>query len=259
MYPVLFHLGPIPIHTYGFLIAMGFLTGIAVCRRLLRGTGIPEDRDVDLAFWVLLVGFIGTRVLFVITQLDYYLAHPLDIFKVWQGGLVFYGGPLTATPFAVWYIRKYRLPFWKTMDAFVPGVVIAQAFGRMGCLAAGCCYGKETHTDYGIQLFSGLVDEKMRGINLHPTQIYSSFSLFVFFLFMVWTYRRKKFDGQVVLTYFMGYPIIRSIIEIYRGDLVRGFVIDNVLSTSQFISIIVFLIATVVLVLRLKKIQNKND
>lgn len=135
----------------------------------------------------------------------------------------------------------------------IPGLVIAHAFGRFGCLAAGCCYGKPTDSPLGIKLYSDLVDPAMRGIPLHPTQLYESFALFVLFAGLLWVSRKKVFDGQVVLTYFITYPIIRSVIEVFRGDLVRGFVIEDILSTSQFISLLVFLGATATLVVRLKK------
>lgn len=254
MHPLLLNLGPIPIHTYGFLIAMGFLVAVAVIRRLSVEARLDPERTLDLTFWILLVGFLGSRALFVLTRLDYFVQDPLAALKVWEGGLVFFGGPLAAMPFTVWYMRKYRLPVWQALDAMIPGLVVAHGFGRLGCLAAGCCYGRPTGTGFGVRFYSELVDKQFHGIPLHPTQLYESVSLFLLFAGMVWVQRHKRFDGQVILTYFMAYPIIRSVVEIFRGDLVRGFVIDNVLSTSQFISILVFAAATVALVVRLKQL-----
>ena len=169
---------------------------------------------------------------------------------------MFFGGPLACIPFAVWYIRKYRLPMWKTMDILVPGLTVNHAFGRLGCLAAGCCYGKPTGGDWGIRLYSDLVEKEYQGIPLHPTQIYESTALFILFFGLLYVFRKRAFDGQVVLTYFMAYPIIRSIVEVFRGDLIRGFVIDGVLSTSQFLSILVFVGASIVLSLRLKQVRE---
>jgi phosphatidylglycerol:prolipoprotein diacylglycerol transferase len=142
------------------------------------------------------------------------------------------------------------------MDAMIPGLVIAHAFGRLGCIAAGCCYGKPTGADWGFRFYSPLIDVNLRGIPLHPTQLYESSALFVLFLGMLWLYRRKVFDGQVVLSYFIVYPVIRSVIEVFRGDTLRGFVIEDVLSTSQFISIGVFAAASAALVYRLKGQSN---
>jgi phosphatidylglycerol:prolipoprotein diacylglycerol transferase len=256
MHPLLFNLGPIPIHTYGFLIAVGFLVCVYVIRKLSERAGLDAERNLDLTFWLLLVGFLGARVLFIITRLSYFAADPMDIFKVWEGGLVFFGGPLACVPFMAWYVRKYKLPTWKTADAMIPGLVIAHMFGRFGCLAAGCCYGKPTGHEWGIRLYSELVEREFQGVPLHPTQLYEASALGILFLGLLYVFKHKRFDGQVVLTYFMAYPVIRSIVEIFRGDLIRGFVIDDVLSTSQFISILVFLGATAVLIHRLRQIRG---
>ncbi len=258
MHPILFQLGPITIHTYGFLIAMGFLIALSVIQKLAARAQLPVDQVVDLTFWLLLAGFVGSRLLFVITRLDYFATDPLAIFKVWEGGLVFFGGPLGALPVAIYYLKKNKLSLWKTMDVLVPGLVIAHAFGRMGCLSAGCCYGRPTGAEWGLKFYSELVDRQYHGIFLHPTQLYESSSLFILFLGLLWVFRSKKFDGQVVLTYFMTYPLIRSVVEIFRGDTIRGFVIEGILSTSQFISILVFLGATLALVVRLRSLEPSS-
>ena len=255
MHPLLVNLGPIPIHTYGFLIACGFLSAVFVIRRLATLAKLDVERVLDLTFWILLVGFIGSRLLFVMTRFDYFVTDPLAIFKVWEGGLVFFGGPLAAMPFTVWYMRKYKMPVWKALDAMIPGLVIAHAFGRLGCLAAGCCYGKPTGTNFGLRFYSDLVERNFQGIPLHPTQLYEASALFILFCGMLYVFKKKHFDGQVILTYFMAYPIIRSVVEIFRGDLIRGFVIDDVLSTSQFISLLVFIAASIVLAIRLRQVS----
>lgn len=256
MHPILAQLGPIPIHTYGFLIALGFIVAVQVIQRLAIRSNIDPDKMQDLVFGGLAIGFLGARLVFVITRFSYFMENPIDIFKVWEGGLVFYGGPLATVPFIIWFARKHRLPLWKTLDAVVPGLVIAHAFGRLGCLAAGCCYGKPTEAPWGIRLNSELVDPLLRGVPLHPTQIYESLSLFILFIGLLAVFKRRRFEGQVALVYSMTYPIIRSIIEIYRGDTIRGFVIDGILSTSQFISILVFVVAGVVLAHRLKQVRR---
>jgi phosphatidylglycerol:prolipoprotein diacylglycerol transferase len=257
MHPILFEINlgfiRIPLHSYGFLIAIGFLCGIATVRKLSVRSKMNPDINADLAFWLLMYGFIGARVLFIFTRLEYFLENPIDMFKVWEGGLVFFGGLIAATGYAVFYFKKHKLNVWKMIDVLSPGLVIAHAFGRMGCLMAGCCYGRLTNEPWGIKLNSELVDDALKGVPLHPTQIYESVSLFILYAGMMHIFRTKKFDGQVGLTYFVLYPIIRSIIEIYRGDSIRGFVIEGVLSTSQFISIGVFAVALTVLLYRLKQ------
>ncbi len=260
MFPLLFEINlgflHIPLHTYGFLIAIGFLAGIYTVRKLSVMAKMDPDKNADLAFWLLLYGFIGARVLFIITRLDYFLSNPGDMVKVWEGGLVFFGGLIAATGYAFYFFRKHNLNLWSMTDVFIPGVVVAHAFGRLGCLAAGCCYGRPTDMPWGIHLHSELVDETLRGLPLHPTQLYESSSLFILYFGLLYIFKNKRFDGQVGLTYFMIYPIIRSIIEIYRGDSIRGFIIDGVLSTSQFISILIFAGALFMLLLRLKQTEK---
>jgi len=262
MHPILFelHFGSmiIPLHTYGFMIALGFLSGIYTIRKLAKRSGMNPDRISDLAFWLLLWGFIGARILYVITRWEDFAPNPADIFKVWEGGLVFFGGLIAATAFAIYFFRKHRLSAWKMIDVLTPGLVVAHAFGRIGCFSAGCCYGKPTGEPWGVRFQSDLVDADLRGIPLHPTQLYESVSLFILFAGLLYIFKRKRFDGQVGLTYFMLYPIIRSIIEIFRGDLIRGFVIDGILSTSQFISILVFIAALVVLLRRMKQAEHEK-
>jgi len=256
MHPLLFKIGPVPIHTYGFLIAIGFLTGVYVVKRLSERSGLPADRVVDLSFWILLVGFTGSRLLFVITRWEYFAANPLAVFRLWEGGLVFYGGPILVVPFVVLYLRRYQLSVWKVLDVLTPGLVIAHMFGRFGCLSAGCCFGKPTGMDFGVILHTDLVDPIFRGIKLHPTQLYAAVGLFLIFLGLIWVFRKKKFDGQVVLTYFMVYPIVRSVIEVFRGDKIRGFLIEDILSTSQFLSLLVFIGAATFLVFRLRAVNR---
>jgi phosphatidylglycerol:prolipoprotein diacylglycerol transferase len=227
-------------------------------QRLAARSGLDPERMQDLIFGGLLIGFLGARIVFIITRFSFFMDNPLDMFKVWEGGLVFYGGPIATVPFIIWFTRKHGFPFWKTLDIIGPGITIAHAFGRLGCLAAGCCYGRPTGANWGVKLNSELVDPSMRGIYLHPTQLYESASLFILFAVLMWMFRRKRFDGQIALIYFMTYPVIRSIIEIYRGDTIRGFVIGDWLSTSQFISILVFIGAAIVLKIRLKQVNGES-
>jgi phosphatidylglycerol:prolipoprotein diacylglycerol transferase len=256
MHPVLTKLGPFTIHSYGFLIAIGFLIAVATVRRLAAASRLDVDRVLDLTFWSLLVGLIGARLVFVLTLLDGFLADPLAVFRVWEGGLVFYGGPLAVVPFVIWYVRRHPLPFWRTGDAMIPGLVVAHMFGRFGCLAAGCCYGKPTGSSWGIHLPNELIEPKYHGLALHPVQLYEAGALGVLFLGLLWVHRHRRFDGQVVLTYFMTYPIIRSITEAFRGDLIRQVFFDGWLSTSQIISIFVFIGAFLALRYRLRQVEG---
>lgn len=245
MFPTLFRIGDFPVHSYGVLIAFGFLLCVWVSKHDGEAQGMPGDKIVDLGFWALLVGMLGSRILYVITRWSYYIERPLESLYVWEGGLVFFGGPLLCVPFFLWYTKKYSLPRWKVMDLGTTAVPLAHAFGRLGCLSAGCCYGRPTNGEWGIKLFTDLVEPHLQGIYLHPTQLYESVALLILFFVLRRMRKTKKFDGQVFFTYLISYSIIRSVIEVFRGDTIRGFVIDGVLSTSQFISVIVIIVASI--------------
>ena len=241
------------------MIALGFFAALATVRRLAPKSGLSADQMADWAFWFLIVGFLGARGLFVVTRWSDFMADPLSILKIWEGGLVFFGGPLTAIPFGVWLFRKNRLSGWKGIDVFLPSVAVAHAMGRLGCLAAGCCYGRPTDLPWGIRLSSDLVDPSHRGVPLHPVQLYEAVALLILYFGLLWLHSRKRFDGQVGLTYLLAYPILRSMIEEFRGDSIRGFVIEGLLSTSQFISILMFAVASLVLVYRLKGLRARQS
>jgi phosphatidylglycerol:prolipoprotein diacylglycerol transferase len=247
----------VPFHTYGLMIAIGFLLGIATVRKLSQKSGMNADDNADLAFWLLVYGFLGSRILFIITRLSYFLDHPADMFKVWEGGLVFFGGLILSTAYAFYHFRKHKLNPWRMIDVLSPGLVIAHAFGRLGCFAAGCCYGRATDLPWGVSLQSELIDDSLRGIPIHPVQLYEFSALLILYFGLLRVFKSKKMDGQVGLTYFMTYPLIRSVVETYRGDSIRGFVVDGILSTSQFISILVFGAALAVLLLRRKSLAHK--
>jgi phosphatidylglycerol:prolipoprotein diacylglycerol transferase len=260
MHPLLFELQigswTIPFHTYGLMIALGFILGITTVRRLAVASGLDPDEVSDLSFWLLMYGFLGSRILFVITRFEDYVRNPLDIFKVWEGGLVFFGGLILATVYAFHHFRKRRLDAWKMIDVLAPGLVIAHAFGRLGCLGAGCCYGRPTGSFLGVKFESDLVEQGFRGIPLHPVQAYEFVALLVLYFGLLGVFRHRKIEGQVGLTYFMTYPLIRGLVELFRGDSIRGFVIGHWLSTSQFISIWIFLGAWFVLVRRLGSVAR---
>ena len=258
MLPLLGKIGSMPLHTYGVMLALGFLFGLLINRFLARRNGIDPDDMVDATFWGMIAGVVGSRIVYIITMPGEYLADPMAVFRVWEGGLVFWGGPIGTIVWSFWYLPRKKLPYWKFTDCAIHGLVVGQIFGRFGCLGAGCCYGRPTHSDWGIRLTTDLVDVAHRGVLLHPVQLYDSISMSILLVGMLTIFfKYKKFDGQVFLTYLMAYPVIRSILETFRGDISRGFVIEGWVSTSQFISAVVFVVAIFVLRARLKATANE--
>ncbi|MEW6053211.1 MAG: prolipoprotein diacylglyceryl transferase [Nitrospirota bacterium] len=240
MYPVLFKFGPLTVHTYGFLVALGFLIGLSFAVIQAKKEGVSSEKIIDLSFYLLLSAIIGSRLFFVFINFDHYLSKPLDIFKIWEGGLVFYGGVLLAIPTVLWYVKKHSLPFWSTADIFTPSIAIGHSFGRLGCFAAGCCYGKTAELlPWGV-IFTDPECLAPTRLPLHPTQLYESAGEFVNFLVLLGLRRHKSFNGQLFMTYLLLYSVLRFTVEFFRGDISRGFIYSQ-LSVSQGISILLFL------------------
>ena len=259
MYPEIFRIGNFPINTYGVLLALAFLAALLVAARLGARDGLPRERLFDLGLWLLLAAIVGSKLLLLVVEPEYRGAPSrllsLDFLR--SGG-VFYGGFIGAVVTAYVLVRRYKLPWWRTADAFAPGIALGQAIGRQGCFAAGCCWGKPTTLPWGVR-FSEL-GHQVTGVpthtHLHPTQLYESFAAFLFFGLLIWLHRRKTFNGQVILAYGVLYGATRFLIEFFRddprGDLF-GLTSLTHLSTSQLISLLVGITSLVVLIVRWRR------
>jgi phosphatidylglycerol:prolipoprotein diacylglycerol transferase len=241
MHPDLFKIGPLTIHMYGVLVAAGFLLGLALAVRQARKEAISPDKIVDLGFYILLSALIGSRLFYILINASHYMKNPLDIFKIWEGGLVFYGGLLLAVPTVLWYVKKNNLSVWSTADLFAPSLAIGHAIGRLGCFFSGCCYGKLAEGLPWAVTFTDPESLAKIGVPLHPTQLYESLGELINFFILITLRRYKSFNGQLFLIYIILYSALRFIVEIYRGD-DRGFIISQ-LSFSQGVSILMFLVA----------------
>lgn len=251
MYPILFKIGPLTIHTYGVMLAAAFFLALALAVKQARKEGIAPERIVDLGLYLLVAAIVGSRLLFVLTDLQYYIENPLKIFMIWEGGLVFYGGLILGIPVGIYYIKRQKLPLWKVGDIIAPSVSIAQAVGRLGCFSAGCCYGKPTTLLWGVT-FRDPDSLARLNIPLHPTQLYESLGTFLIFLFLILMRKKKSFDGQLFWLYVLSYSVLRFSIEFFRGDEIRGMFFEGPLSTSQAIGIPLAIISTYML-FRLKR------
>jgi phosphatidylglycerol:prolipoprotein diacylglycerol transferase len=242
-------IGPLTLHTYGVLLALAFLAGLWIANRQAKKAGLDATRITDMAVYVLIGGLLGAKLLLLIVEWPFYSRNPGELFSLVQSGGVFYGGLLGALPVAWWYSRKHALPGWPTADVLAPGVALGQAVGRLGCFAAGCCYGRPTDVPWAVT-FKDIYTTRTVGtpldVPLHPTQLYESAATLLIFGILLWLSRRKLFHGQVALAYIFLYAVARFVIEFYRGDAARGTVLGGWLSTSQFISIL--MVITVALV-----------
>ncbi len=265
MYPELFRIGNFPINTYGVFLALAFLCAILIAVKLAARDGLPREKIYDLCLWMLLSSLIGSKILMFFTEPEY-RDHPLQLLSLdfLRSGGVFYGGLIGAILTGYFLMRRYKLPWWKTADACAPGIAIGNFFGRQGCFAAGCCWGKPTSLPWGVK-FTELGHE-ITGVPtdtyLHPTQLYESFAMLLVFFFLLWLHRHRRFSGQVILSYALLYSVIRFAIEFLRAD-PRGdlFGLTTLTgpSTSQLISIVVGTGALVLMLMRRRKAASLSN
>ena len=264
MYPEIIRIGSFPINTYGVFLAIAFLCAILIAVRLARRDGLPAEKIYDLSLWMLLAGLVGSKILMLFTEPDYRdnpaLFLSLDFLR--SGG-VWYGGLLGAVLAGYFLMKRYKLPWWKTADACAPGIAIGNFFGRQGCFAAGCCWGKPTSMPWGVKFTEA--GHQITGVpidaHLHPTQLYESFGMLLVFLFLLWLHKRKRFDGQVILAYALLYSAIRFAIEFVRDDPrgdVFGLTSLTGLSTSQLISLVIGIWALILLIRRRRRANSVN-
>jgi phosphatidylglycerol:prolipoprotein diacylglycerol transferase len=239
MYPRLFEFGPFTIYTYGVLLAAAFLLGLKLATARARRRGLDAGRILDLGIYIIVAAILGGKLLLLVTDFSSFRANPAEILSLARSGGVFYGGLLLAVAVSFWYMRRHRLPLWSTCDVFAPGIALGHAVGRLGCLMAGCCYGKPTGGWWAITFsdaFTGDYVGTPLGTPLHPTQLYEVGAELAILAFLLWLERRpRQFPGRTFWSYILLYGVSRYAIEFFRGD-PRGAV--WIFSTSQFISVL---------------------
>ena len=300
MYPVLFHIFGYPVHLYAVMIATGFVVGVALVARKAPSFGYERDMVLDLLWWLLVMGLVGSRLAFIATNweqyyypcadFEYYNTLAIDppltepdcwrILRFWQGGLVFYGAPIASLITLFVFMRREKLPALPVADLIIPYLALGQAFGRLGCLAAGCCFGKPWDGPWAIHfprhtmawdqhLHDNLITPAAEtSLGVHPAQLYDAATGFALFFVLLWLRSRRRFDGQVMVGWLLLYPIARSLNELFRGDADRKFLTEIVveplnqalglapgsvtfLSTSQFLSLLIIVVgSTLFFVLR---------
>lgn len=235
MHPVLFQFGSITLYTYGLFVGLGFLAAVAVAGRQAKKYDIVQDQITDLFFMILISSILGARILYVFVNWHEFASDPISVFKIWNGGLVFYGGFIGAVIAAFLFIQKKGLPLGKTADIVAPAIALGHAVGRIGCFFAGCCYGQQCDLPWAVT-FNDPASLAPLHIGLHPTQIYESIANFTLFFVLIAIDRKKQIDGITFWFYIFLYGLLRAFIETFRGD-PRGDFILSALSVSQGIGI----------------------
>ncbi len=248
MHPILIQAGPLTIASYGFLFALGVLLAVLLCLRLAKKEGLDLAVFADFIFFVMLLSLLGAKLWLLVSNLGYYLKYPGEIKYLLTSGGSFYGGLIFGAVFAVWFIRRHRLSYRQLGDIAAPALALGHFFGRLGCFAAGCCWGREAFHSHLAVTFSDLKAQALTGvplyIPLYPTQLMEAVLNLGNFIFLIILYKKRKFSGQVIAMYMLNYSVIRFFVEYFRGDPDRGYVIGSMerpwasLSVPQLVSVI---------------------
>jgi len=266
----------IPIYSYGFLLMVAFLVAITIARWRAKKEGIDPNKITDLGIYLVCAGIFGARLFFIIQFFEDYKNNLLSIFKIYEGGLVYYGGLFTGIVTLFVYVKKHHLPFLKIIDILMPSAALGLGFGRIGCFLNGCCFGKVApHIPWAIQFprtldKTGMVDgspaflhqyelglvhlSDMHTLPIHPTQLYSFLSDVALFFILSVFFKYRKRDGEVLFLFGILYPVIRFCMEQLRSDNPLFF---NLFTVAQIISIGMFVVSVILLtILRLKTMKT---
>jgi phosphatidylglycerol:prolipoprotein diacylglycerol transferase len=253
MHPILFEIGNWPVYSYGVLLALAYLAGLQLAVVRARRRQIDATKVMDLGIYLIIAALVGAKLMLIAVDFDYFRSQPRELLSLVRAGGVFYGGLLAALGVGLVLVRRYKLDAWTVADLTAPGIALGHVIGRLGCLLAGCCYGRPTDVPWAITFTNPAAATNVGtplNTPLHPTQLYDAGAeLLIMILLLVTERRGRPFAGRTFWLYMLLYAISRYIIEIYRGD-ERGMVAG--MATSQFVSILIVPLS-IIMLLRLRK------
>lgn len=248
MHPILLEAGPVTLYSYGVLLASAYLLGLWMAVRRATAAGLDGNRVLDLGIWVIIAALVGAKGLLFIVDFEHFTSSRDEFFSLLRSGGVFYGGLIAAALTCIYLLRKHRLPLWQSGDLFAPGIALGYMVGRLGCFAAGCCYGKPTQVAWAVTFTdpaAALNVGTPLNVPLHPTQLYEALAgLVILGILLVIERRGRPFAGRTFWQFVLMYGVSRFIIEFFRGD-DRGAV--AMFSTSQLISLVLVPLSVVML------------
>jgi phosphatidylglycerol:prolipoprotein diacylglycerol transferase len=255
VHSIAFQIGGFTIYWYGIFAAAGFLIGFWTASRRAPREGISPEAITDLAPWIIAGTIIGARSYYVIYYWNSdFAGKPIwEIFMIRRSGLVFYGGFIGAALATILFTRAKKLPLWKVADIMAPSVALGHAFGRIGCLMTGCCFGRPSKLPWAVHFPE---DHWTQGVGVHPTQIYESLLNFLLCLSLLGLYRRKRFDGQIFAAYLIGYAMLRAFVEGFRGDY-SVYYLRGMVTPAQLVSAGI-LVAGLILYWKLSRSMPEN-
>jgi phosphatidylglycerol:prolipoprotein diacylglycerol transferase len=269
LHPDFIRLGPLDIHTYGVLVAIGFMVGLAVAAWRARREKVDPDRITDMGAWLIVSGMLGGKLFHIIFFWnDFITAWHEQGVRSLREGFVFYGGFIVATLTAAAYTTVKKLPFFRVADIFAPSLALGHAFGRLGCFFNGCCYGKVCASDFPLgvrfprildatgrligsmpfidHLQRGLVNiSATRSLAVHPTELYEVFGNLAIFAGLSAVYRHKRADGQILWLYVLSYGVLRFIVEFFRGDYETYFF--GIFTLGHLMAMVMIVVASIAL------------
>jgi phosphatidylglycerol:prolipoprotein diacylglycerol transferase len=255
MYPILFKIGKFSVYSYSFFIAIGLMLGILLARKEAKRTGEDPEKTMDLCFYLLIAAMVGSRLFYIAANLGTFFQDPLEIFRIENGGLVFYGGFIAALITGLVYMKGAEMPLWKTADNIAPSIAIGQFLGMLGCFFAGSIYGRTSDFPWAVT-FTDPESLAPIGMSLHPVQLYFSLNYLIIYGVLFFVRRFKKFDGQLFWIYVLLYGVTFAIIETFRGDF-QSHSISGAFSVSQTVGAAFAMIAAVMIML-LRRSPEKN-
>ena len=244
MHPILFEFSGITVYSYGLFIALGAIAGVAyMAVRGKKEAGLNFDQANNLFLLIFLAAFIGGKVFLFFEEPEIYIH---DFRRLLTGrGFVFYGSFIFAVPTMIWFFRRNKLHPYKMLDVMAITTCLVHMFGRIGCFMAGCCYGSETESIFAVIFSDPACIAEPKNTPLHPTQLYEAMYIFLVMMVLFYIRDKRNFYGQLFLIYLILYAVGRFVLEYFRGDLDRGFVIQEYVSNSQFISLAILVTASV--------------
>ncbi len=259
MHPILFKAGAFTVYTYGFCIAAGAVLGATyMAWQGKKQFGTTLDQSNTLFLILVIGGITGGKLFMIFEAPGYYLSHLRSLIS--SSGFVFYGAFLTCVPLMLWFFKKHHIPLWAMLDIMAIVTLILHGCGRVGCFMAGCCYGKETTAWWGVVFTDPLCQAQPLHTPLHPSQLYEAGWIATILIALLLLKGRRQFEGQLFLLYLIAYAAGRGILELFRGDLDRGYNFQNYLSNAQLISLAIVATASYYYVkLRKAKLPSKQE
>ena len=251
MHPTILKVGSFAIHSYGLLLAVGFLLAIQIFVTRGKRRGVPEDALHTISLVLLILAIVGGRGLFVMTHWSEYAKDLWGIFRLWEGGLMLYGGYILAIVGGIAYVRRTGLSLWKIADAAAPAMALGIGIGRLGCFLNGCCFGLPTSLPWGVQFPSdSYASYTFPGMHIHPSQLYLALAGIGLFLVLLRLDRTPRFDGWLFWTAVAVDAVLRFGIDFtryYDQTSFLGKVGDLSFNINQILSALLFLTAVVML------------